>query len=96
MQLTFPAGTAPFVVAELNVHATVRTRVPAGWSTVMVALVNAMSVMSSVQFGFGQSGAPAIGVAGAFVVTLNGVLPFLSSLAGMDSLPVNSPQQKGK
>jgi len=51
MQLTFPAGTAPFVVAELNVHATVRTRVPAGWSTVMVALVNAISILCALYRG---------------------------------------------
>jgi hypothetical protein len=45
-------------------------------STVIVAVVNDRSVMSSVQLGFGHSGAPAIGVGGGFVVTSNGVLPF--------------------
>ncbi len=47
-----------------------------------------MSVMISVHEELGQSGAPGIGVVGEFVVTLNGVLPFLSSLAGIDTLPV--------
>src|SRR5437879_9836548 len=54
----------------------------------MTALMNDMSVMISVHEELGQSGAPGIGVVGEFVVTLNGVLPFLSSLAGIDTLPV--------
>lgn len=77
-----PPGTAPFEVAALNVQVTVRTTVPGGCSTVMTAVVNAMSVMFSVQPGFGQSGAPSIGVIGGSVETLNGVLPFLISAAG--------------
>jgi hypothetical protein len=70
VQVTFPLGIAPFTVCELNVHETVRTKVPpvplasAGWKTVIVALVNAMSVMISVQLEFGQSGAPSTGVWG--------------------------------
>src|SRR5207245_11504098 len=54
----------------------------------MTALMNDMSVMISVHEELGQSGAPGIGVVGEFVVTLNGVLPFLSSLVGIDTLPV--------
>jgi hypothetical protein len=56
--------------------------------TVIVALVNARSVMRSVHDEFGQSGAPGIGVVGGWVVTANVTLPFLTSLAGMDWLPV--------
>ncbi len=74
-------------MGELNVQLTVRTSVPAGCSTVIVALVNARSVMSSLQFGFGQSGASGIGVVGSFVMTPNGVFPFLISPAGIASLP---------
>src|SRR2546427_11016460 len=70
------------------VQLTVRTMVPAGCSTVIVALVKAMSVMSSVHCEFGQSGAPGMGDSGASVVTVNGVLPFLISLAGIETLPV--------
>ncbi len=83
-----PAGTEPFEVAGLKVHATVSTVVPGGCWTVIVALVNARSVITSVHDEFGQPGAPGIGVTGGLVVTLKGVLPFLISLAGMDSLPV--------
>ena len=68
----------------------VRTTLPAGCSTVIVALVNAISVIVSLQLELGQSGAPGIGDAGARVVTLNGVLPFLISLAGIATLPVTS------
>ena len=81
-------GTAPFDVAGLNEHMTVSTTVGVGCSTVIVALVKDMSVMISVHAELGQSGAPGIGLTGGFVVTLNGVLPFLISLAGMDTLPV--------
>ncbi len=88
MQVTLAAGTTPFDVAGLNVQVTVRTTVGGGCSTVMTALVKDMSVMISVHDELGQSGAPGIGVAGEFVVTLKGVLPFLISLAGMDTLPV--------
>jgi len=88
VQVTLAAGTTPFDVAGLNVQVTVRTTVGGGCSTVMTALVKDMSVMISVHDELGQSGAPGIGVAGEFVVTLKGVLPFLISLAGMDTLPV--------
>jgi len=53
-----------------------------------VALVNATSVIVSVQLEFGHPGAPGIGDVGAFVVTLNGVLPFLIADAGIDVDPV--------
>jgi len=75
-------------VGGLNEQDTVRTVVPTGCSTVIVALVNCMSVMSSIHCGFGQSGAPGIGVTGPFVVTLNGVLPFFTSLSGIACEPV--------
>jgi len=88
VQVTLAAGTGPFEVAGLNAQVTVRTTVGDGCSTVMTALMNDMSVMISVHEELGQSGAPGIGVVGEFVVTLNGVLPFLSSLAGIDTLPV--------
>jgi hypothetical protein len=65
----------------------VKTTVPAGCSTVMVAEVNARSSIDSLQFGFGQPGAPGMGVVGATVVTANGVFPFLISLAGIATLP---------
>src|SRR5688572_29694429 len=77
---------APLVVGPLNVQLTVRTIAPP-CSTVIVALVNDRSVMSSLQFGFGQSGAPGTGVTGDSVVTLNETLPFLISSAGIDWLP---------
>jgi hypothetical protein len=70
------------------VHAIVSTTVPAGCSTVMVAEVKARSSIVSVQFGFGQSGAPGMVASGGSVWTLNGVLPFLSSSAGIASEPV--------
>jgi len=54
----------------------------------MTALVKDMSVMISVHDELGQSGAPGIGLVGECVVKLKGVLPFLISLAGMDTLPV--------
>ena len=78
VQLTFEPGTAPLAVGVPKVQLTVSTSVPGGCSTVIVALVK-----SSVQLMLGQSGAPAIGVTGGWVVTLNGVVPFLISLAGM-------------
>ena len=72
----------------MKVHETVRTSVPSGCSTFSVALVKATSSIDSVQFVFGQSGAPAM-VAGADVVrTSNGVVPFLISDAGIFSVPV--------
>jgi len=84
----FPVGTAPFEVGGLKVQVTVSTTVGGGCSTVIVALVKDMSVITSVHIALGQSGAPGIGVVGEFVVTLNGVFPFLTSLAGIDRLPV--------
>lgn len=90
MQLTFALGTGPFVVGEEKVQVTVRTVVPSGWSTVMVALVNAMSVMTSVHWRFGQSGAPSTGVTGGWVTTLNVRLPFLISSSGILIEPVTS------
>ena len=81
-------ATAPLDVGALKVHETVKTTVPAGCSTVIVAEVNANSSMLSVQFGFGQPGAPGMGVVGAVVVTENGVFPFLISELGIDTLPV--------
>ena len=87
MQLTFAGGTGPFAVGELKVHETVSTRLPA-CRTVIVALVKAISVIFSVHEVPGQSGAPGIGVVGESVVTLNGVLPFLSWPAGISVLPV--------
>ncbi|SRR6266498_4799936 len=53
----------------------------------MVALVKERSVIDSVQLEFGQSGAPAIGVVGGFVVTVKVTLPFLTSDAGIASDP---------
>src|SRR3990172_12737091 len=80
--------TGPSLVAGLKVQLTTRTTLPAGCSTVIVALVNARSRMFSLQPGLGQSGAPGIDDGGAVVVTLNGVLPFLISDAGIETLPV--------
>jgi hypothetical protein len=89
VQLTLPLGTDPSEVGGSKVQDTVRTTVPTGCSTTSVALVNATSSIDSVQFEFGQSGAPAM-VAGADVVrTPNGVVPFLISEAGIFSVPVN-------
>ena len=65
------------------------TTVPGGCLTVIVALVNVTSVMFSIQFEFGQPGAPGIGVSGAEVVTLKATLPFLISEAGIAWEPVN-------
>ena len=88
MQLTLVDGTAPSDVAGLKLQETVSTTLPGGCSTVMTALVNDMSVIISVHDELGQSGAPGIGVVGEFVVTLNGVFPFLTSLPGIETLPV--------
>lgn len=88
VQETSDFETAPSDVAAVKVHETVNTTTPAGCSTVIVAEVNARSSMLSVQFGFGQPGAPGIGVVGATVVTENDVFPFLISLAGIATLPV--------
>ena len=86
-QDTFCLGTAPLDVGALNLHEIVKTTVPP-CSTVIVAEVNARSSMLWVQFGFGQPGAPGMGVVGAVVVTENGVVPFLISDAGIATLPV--------
>jgi hypothetical protein len=86
--VTDPAGTPPLADAGEIVHDTVSTRVPGGCSTVMVALVNARSVIVSVHWVLGQPGAPGITVGGATVTTLKGVLPFLISDAGIAWLPV--------
>jgi hypothetical protein len=59
-----------------------------GWLTVIVALVNAKSLMSSDHCGLGQPGAPAIGVVGGVVVTVNDTVPFLISDAGIAVEPV--------
>ena len=56
----------------------------------IVAAVHASSVISSDQFGLGQSGAPGIGVVGASVVTMNGVVPFLISDSGIAATPETS------
>ncbi len=85
--MTLLADTVPFVVGVLNEHDTVSTVVPSGCSTVMIALVNATSVIVSVQFTPGQSGAFGIGVCGGCVVTVNDTLPFLISVAGIASEP---------
>jgi hypothetical protein len=77
------------VVGELKVQRTVRTTVPGGCWTRMMALVNATSVIFSVQLEFGQPGAPGIGVTGRRVLTLNDTLPFLISLAGIACVPVS-------
>lgn len=90
MQMTSAVEMAPSELGGLMLHDTVSTRLPGGCSTVIVALVNIMSTMVSVQLEFGQSGAPGIGVVGASVNTLNGVLPFFISLSGIDNVPVTT------
>src|SRR6266516_6333101 len=82
-----PDGTGPPVVGGLKLHAAVSTTVPGGCWTVTVAVKKARSVMVSVQLVFGHPGAPGIGVVGGEVVTLNATFPFLTSLAGMPTLP---------
>src|SRR4029434_10496068 len=87
-QTTSPLGTPPFAVGTANVHTTVSTTFGDGCWSVIVADVNARSVISSVQLAFGQSGAPGIRVWGAFVVSENARFPFLIALAGNAWLPV--------
>ena len=88
------SGTRPLDVGGLNVTLTVSTSVSneplpsVSWNTWIVADVNAMSVMFSVQLGFGQSGAPGIGVTGGAVVVVIVTLPFLMSLLGTAVDPV--------
>jgi hypothetical protein len=88
VQVKPDVGTAPFDVGGLNAQFTVSTSVSnvpfASWSwlSLIVAEVNAMSVMASVQFGLGQPGAPGMGVTGAPVVVLIVTFPFLMSSAG--------------
>src|SRR6266481_7754297 len=88
-QVTVLPETAPSEVAGLNEQLTVSTTFPGGCSTVTVALVNATSVIVSVQLGFGQPGAPGTGETGPAVVALKATLPFLIALAGMDCVPVS-------
>jgi hypothetical protein len=89
VQVTEPDGTEPFLVCDLKLQLTVSTVVPGGCSTVMVALVNATSVMVSVHCLFGQPGAPGIGVTGACVVMLNETFPVLDLCSpGIDWPPV--------
>jgi len=96
VQVTLEVGTGPFDVGELNVQFTVSTSSPGSnvpfpfesWNNVIVADVNAMSVMVSVHCGFGQSGAPGIGVVGAVVVVEIVTLPFLMAPAGTAVDPV--------
>src|SRR5262245_8980418 len=83
VQPTFPAGTGPLSDGGTIVQLSVSTVVPGGCSTVMTAEVNFRSVMVSVQFMFGQSGALAMIGFGASVTAANGVLPFLIALAGI-------------
>ena len=91
MQVKPELGTGPFDVGGLNVQLTVSTSSPGSkmpfalesWNTVIVADVYARSVMSSVHCGFGQSGAPRIGVVGGFVTVVIVTFPFLMSLTGI-------------
>ena len=83
VQLTWLPGTAPLVVAGVNVQLTVSTVVPGGCSTVIVAVVKDTSVIVSVHCGFGHSGAPGIGVTAAAVRTSKETLPFFIAPSGM-------------
>ena len=56
--------------------------------TVMVADVNVKSVICAVQLLLGQPACSGVGCAGGLVVTLKFTFPFLTSLAGIDWLPV--------
>src|SRR5262245_13703170 len=71
-----------------EVKVCVRTVTPP-WTTVIVALVNFTWVITAVQLLFGHP--PSIAVAGCgtgFVVTLKETVPFLTSLAGIATVPV--------
>ena len=98
MQETIPAATAPFVVGELNVHATVRTRVPTGWSTVMVALVvgDGVAVGNGVEVGLGLGLGVGLGVGlgeddgeGAVIIERVGA-GSMTGLEGMEAGPRQS------
>src|SRR5262249_9221277 len=79
------AGTEPLDVGGLKVTFTVSTSSPGSntplpfesWKSWIVADVNATSVMFSVHIGFGQPGAPGIGVTGAPVTVVIVTFPFL-------------------
>src|SRR5712692_9074537 len=87
VQLTFWAGTRPSEVGGLNVQLHVSVLDPCVMVT--VALVNAMSVIVSVQLGLEQSGAPATLVLGKTASTANDAFPFLSMSSGVSvSVPV--------
>lgn len=84
-QVTACLDTGPLMVGGANVQEITSATLGGGCSTVIVADVKARSVITSVHCGLGQSGAPVIGLGdGGLVVTLNGVLPFLISEAGID------------
>ena len=88
LKSTEVAVTLPVVpLGPLNAKHAAKTSVPTGCSTSTRASVNLKSVIVSVQFGFGQSGAPAIGEVGGRVVTENEVVPFLISVLGIGSWP---------
>ena len=79
----------PFVVADGQERAKDLVRTVAPFCiTVIVALVNCKSVMVAVQLSLGQPACAAVGCDGAVVVTLKGVVPFLTSPAGIASAPV--------
>src|SRR5947209_12489675 len=81
VQLTFFAGTRPSEVGGLNVQVTVNVLDP--WVTVTVALVNATSVIVSIQLGLGQSGAPSTVALAKTASTENGAFPFLLMASGV-------------
>jgi hypothetical protein len=70
MQVKPDVGTEPFDVGELKVQLTGSTSSPASnipfsfesWNSLIVADVNAISVMVSAHCGLGPSGAPGIGL----------------------------------
>jgi len=59
-----------------------------GCHTLILALVQVILVIVSVQLEFGQSGAPGTGEAGGLVVTLNEALPFFTEPAGTIPVPL--------
>jgi hypothetical protein len=92
-------GTDPFELAGLNVQLTASTSVSQrpksplaavwSWNSLIVAEVKDTSVMTSVQFGFGQPGAPGTGLTGAAVVVEMVTFPFLMSPAGTGVAPTS-------